>query len=710
MPDAESVARRKLAHVEMEPENQPLGTTGGFSVDPTNRHQARAFYSSVFNASAGIAMGWSGDTASCVAGTNAMEYRDAVLRRVNWFRAMAGVPSTVSFSAVRNSKCQQAAQMMSANTALSHYPPPSWVCYTAEGSEAAQNSNISWGNDGWDAVYSQMRDNSGSNTNAGHRRWILYPHTVEMGSGDVPAQGDKNRANALWVIDAEHWGVRPATRDYFVAWPPPGHVPYPVVFPRWSFAYPDADFSGARVGMSCTGQPVAVEIESVAGMSGESAIIWAADGLNADASLTAWPRPVTDTVYTVWVSNVVIGGVSSNFTYQVTVIDPAVVGPDEPSLVVTGETRPAAGSTNIYLFSGPGFAVSHELQTSELVEYAYVEGAETGLTWVTVSGSTGLYAVVASSVFHSGGHSFHLAHPDSKSQLLTMMRPLLVHTNSELRFWSRLGWATTNQIARVSLSGDEGVTWSDVYVQRGTQSSGESDFVQRVVGLGAYAGKVVWVRFAYEVAGEYYVGTADDLGWLLDDIQVVGVMEQGSVVTADLGTNTSFVVVPDRVGVVLGARIRPVGWAGLPGLDWGPLLELAVVDPATVDRDRDGLPDVWEAANGLAAVDGAGRNGASGDPDGDGFVNLAEYVAGTSPTNSNSVLMIRSMESGVGNRGAGFTFSSVSGRTYSVEWHTSLVAGTMWTILSNEFVSVAGPVVVVDTNAAAGRFYRVRVR
>ncbi|MEO7097765.1 MAG: PA14 domain-containing protein [Luteolibacter sp.] len=42
------------------------------------------------------------------------------------------------------------------------------------------------------------------------------------------------------------------------------------------------------------------------------------------------------------------------------------------------------------------------------------------------------------------------------------------------------------------------------------------------------------------------------------------------------------------------------------------------------DVDNDGLPDDWEAANGLstgAATGAQGNNGANGDPDGDGFTN-----------------------------------------------------------------------------------------
>jgi outer membrane protein assembly factor BamB len=51
------------------------------------------------------------------------------------------------------------------------------------------------------------------------------------------------------------------------------------------------------------------------------------------------------------------------------------------------------------------------------------------------------------------------------------------------------------------------------------------------------------------------------------------------------------------------------------------------------DSDGDGLPNAWEAAFGLATNNANGDDGPDGDPDGDGLRNLAEYIAGTDPTN-----------------------------------------------------------------------------
>src|SRR5205814_1662199 len=54
------------------------------------------------------------------------------------------------------------------------------------------------------------------------------------------------------------------------------------------------------------------------------------------------------------------------------------------------------------------------------------------------------------------------------------------------------------------------------------------------------------------------------------------------------------------------------------------------------DTDSDGLPDSWERLYGLDPLDGTGINGANGDPDGDHFTNMQEFLAGTNPKDATS--------------------------------------------------------------------------
>ena len=289
-------------------------------VDPQNREDSLNFYLNHYVAWESAAADWTGDHNSCNPGSTSLEFRNAVLHRINYFRAMAGIPATVVFSDTYNAKAQAAALMMSVNGQLSHDPPTSWLCYSDAGHTGAGNSDLYLGVYGWNAITGYMRDPGGGNYFAGHRRWILYPQTQEMGTGDIPPVGGHWPANALWVFDSHMWEPRPATRDEFVAWPPRGYVPYQVVFARWSFAYANADFSNATVSMTSNGANVSLTLSPVVDGYGENTLIWIPLGLSDGA---AWPKPASDTTYTVNVQNVMIGGQNRSFTYDVIVFDPA---------------------------------------------------------------------------------------------------------------------------------------------------------------------------------------------------------------------------------------------------------------------------------------------------------------------------------------------------------------------------------------------------
>src|SRR5256885_4664657 len=114
---------------------QRESVTGGFIVNVSRREEVRMFFNTVYNASQNVPMQWTGDLTNCVPGTSSVPFQEAVLRRINYFRAMAGDPANIGLDPVYSRKAQQAALMMSANNTLNHFPPSSWTCYTAEGYE-----------------------------------------------------------------------------------------------------------------------------------------------------------------------------------------------------------------------------------------------------------------------------------------------------------------------------------------------------------------------------------------------------------------------------------------------------------------------------------------------------------------------------------------------------------------------------------------------
>jgi hypothetical protein len=93
------------------------------------------------------------------------------------------------------------------------------------------------------------------------------------------------------------------------------------------------------------------------------------------------------------------------------------------------------------------------------------------------------------------------------------------------------------------------------------------------------------------------------------------------------------------------------------------------------DVNGNGLPDSWET-NYFGSL-GATIPGA--DPDGDGAVNLAEYLAGTDPTNAASVFRL-----GVSpdTNGAAFEVTTRPGRTYGVQYRDTEAPG-LWLLLTN---------------------------
>lgn len=289
-----------------------------FAVNPQNRAESLSFYQQNYVMTSIPATNWTGDHSTCNPGTTSAEFRAAILKRINYFRAMAGVPNDVVFSPTSNQKAQAAALMMSINRALSHTPPTSWLCYSDLGYSGASSANLYLGIYGWDAIDGYIMDPGDGNYFVGHRRWVLYPQTEEMGTGDIPPVNGYPSAQALVVFDDHLWEPRPTTREAFVAWPPPGYVPYNVVFRRWSFSYAQADYSSATVSMSTAGSNIPVVQSPPVDGFGENTLVWIPDGLSIGDN---WPQPSNDTTYNVSIRNVLINGAPHNFTYSVTVFD-----------------------------------------------------------------------------------------------------------------------------------------------------------------------------------------------------------------------------------------------------------------------------------------------------------------------------------------------------------------------------------------------------
>ena len=298
-------------------------------------------------------MGFTGDVENCVAGTTSQAYRDSMVRRVNWFRHLAGV-GAVTENPTMSVRAQEAALIMSANGELSHYPGEDWACYTESGYLGAARSNLATVT-GHRAINAWMQS-------AGHRRGTIDPTVDEMGLGNVPPSPRVTTSfggGALDVIsgiNASRSSERVIVREErgFVAWPPPGYHPLlyeygargrirpfdtSLSWSEWSFLPPSgADVSNATVTVSDHTRSFQVRSR----LRGGRLLYWSffpypspigGESFTWRAGPTQHPRDSSyedhiadfagDVCYTVTISGVTIDGVvQAPYEYPVCLIDP----------------------------------------------------------------------------------------------------------------------------------------------------------------------------------------------------------------------------------------------------------------------------------------------------------------------------------------------------------------------------------------------------
>jgi len=245
---------------------------------------------------------WDGDSASCEAGDVSAEGRSRALTIINLYRWLADLPA-VTTDPANDAATQDCALMMHAAGELSHSPDAAWPCYTADGAGAAGSSNIASA-PGVAAVDLYMVDPGNENT-LGHRRWVLSNDLGPIGLGST------DQYSCLWVL-----GGSGAGGAEWIAWPPPGEVPFEVVQPGaswsslnetgWSIQSSSIDLTDAAVTVISGDSELPVETSYLANGYGEfHAVSFIPDGWEAEAGAT----------YTVQVT-----GIEEPFGYDVTFV------------------------------------------------------------------------------------------------------------------------------------------------------------------------------------------------------------------------------------------------------------------------------------------------------------------------------------------------------------------------------------------------------
>lgn len=256
---------------------------------------------------------WSGTAYSCNPGTYNSNINQKMITQINYFRRMVDLNDDVTFDAYLNQICQESVVMQEVNGMISHcngvnnYPCNTWPCSTSNAIYAAQRSLLASGH--WtyhDPVSLYIQDPGPNNQAVGHRRWLLYPKAKKFGNGIT---GTKN---VIYVSD--NFTNPSGNNKPYVAYPPDGYIPAPLVYDRWSFSIPYADFSYAYVRMTDDkGYGVQLNVIHYNGAYGDPAIVWEPTGIQLYNSY--------DKTYTV-----TIGGIRNSaqsiYTYNTTIIQP----------------------------------------------------------------------------------------------------------------------------------------------------------------------------------------------------------------------------------------------------------------------------------------------------------------------------------------------------------------------------------------------------
>lgn len=468
--------------------------TRGFEVDSSDRAEVVSFYHAVFRASEGYEdrVNWTGvynSTAAGAEGTTSAVFVGDVERRLNYFRAMAGVradvqvnsgstvniqpgDSHVPSSTILKSEAAQRSALMIIRTypnngGLSHDPPQSNTAWTKAAWNANHNGSLALGFFGPGAVTAYMKEDvagiSSWNFDVGHRRWMLYQWGTDYATGDTPGSfsGGTVRppTNVTYVIPkSEELDFSPD--PVFASYPASGFFPAELNSPYWSLAYPDADFTAATVTMKDSAMnPVSVSIVSRATGFGDNAIVWQVPETASVASVAA------DTTWHITVSGIQGSGIPAEHSYSVTLIDPNVL---LESATVSGNSSPLETGDD---YQVSGISDADEIQIGMFLRQSseWSAGAEESPEPEVTDDTSGTYPFYSttSGYVNTGAQSYRLTFPTAydpfingvPEQSFVLNREIVPGAEGTLEFQYRRGLMTAGSKLVVESSSDDGYTW-----------------------------------------------------------------------------------------------------------------------------------------------------------------------------------------------------------------------------------------------------------
>lgn len=505
----------------------------GFTVNPMNRNDVLSFYQHVYQSSENYdsVMAWTGSHSSCSAGTVSSTFVDHVRRRVNYYRAMAGLnaditmntaatvqtesdPYIAAASTTKTAAAQSAALLISRTGTLTHNPSTSSACFTNIAGNGSYFGNIAIGTYGPGAIDAYMEEDE-NNLDVGHRRWILYTQATNFATGDVPTVQGYNPSNTLYV--RQRSTELAAYTAKFIPWPNAGFCPWQHSTAHWSLSYPGADFSSATVSVSKNGVAQTVtNIQANQGY-GNNAVVWQVAGV---------PNSGSDTTYQVTVSGIGGTNVPTSHSYSITFFDPNVLL-DSPTISGSNSIPTTGGS---YAVSGVNIAEEYQLEVGKKTTASWTDGAEDATPQLITEGPITGYTQRQTAVKRSGSKAFRLSYMNAGNTLqwIEWDRVILPKSNASIQYYLRRGFMLPTTTFAIQYSLNDGGSWTDVpgsaIVGTSTNNVTESVFVSKTHTFPAEtANKPTRLRMVYRKpsnAGEFIASQHAEVGAFVDDMSV----------------------------------------------------------------------------------------------------------------------------------------------------------------------------------------------
>ncbi len=303
------------------------------------------------------------DVANCKAGVLKDSEKQAILQEVNQIRALHNL-KPVEYRSQYDANTSEAALMLAANDDKignpdnPHLPPNSWKCYTNNGKDGCQNSNLAYR---W-----YMGTPPASNTSlnmwmtdynvneCGHRRWLIDPFLkfISFGRADGQSkrfQGMSVTTMTIYVISNDKQNVTDWQGD-FVAYPfqdYPSKYFYDGMNRNWFLSFTAIfDKSNYWNNSQVKFNAATIEIKDSKGNTVNATdVSFANDGYGVP-NIIKWNIPglKKDEKYTVTIKNVDYKGTKKDFTYWFRVTDNPInpMPPATPTLV-----SPVNNQTNV---------------------------------------------------------------------------------------------------------------------------------------------------------------------------------------------------------------------------------------------------------------------------------------------------------------------------------------------------------------------------